>query len=42
MYRDLDSTVIKALACHRCDQRSNPGGGMWYGSGRQSKVIGFL
>ena len=34
--------VVNALACHRCDPGSNPGIGMWPGSGRSSKVGGCL
>ena len=37
----LDSAVVSALACHRCDPGSNPGVCMWQGSGRPSKVGGF-
>ena len=33
--------MVNALACHRCDLESNPGVGMWQGSGRPSKVGGF-
>ena len=32
----LDSIVDNALACHLCDPGSNPGEGMWQGSGRPS------
>ena len=41
--RGLDSAVVSALACHRCDPGSNPGARMWQGSGsgRPSKVGGF-
>ena len=37
----LDSAVVYALDCHRCDPGSNPGVCMWQGSGRPSKVGGF-
>ena len=30
----LDSVVDNALACHLCGLGSNPGQGMWQGSGR--------
>ena len=40
--RGLDSAVVKALACHRCNPGSNPVVGMWQGSDRLSKVGGFL
>ena len=33
--------MVKALAGHRCDTGSNPGVGMWQGSGRLSKVGDF-
>ena len=37
----LDSAVVSALACRRCDPGSNPGVRMWQGGGRPSKVGGF-
>ena len=37
----LDSAVVSALVCHRCDPGSNPDVRMWQGSGRPSKVGGF-
>ena len=33
--------MVNTLACHHCDPGSNPGVGMWQGSGRSSKVGGF-
>ena len=33
----LDSAVVSALACHRCDPGSNPAVRMWQGSGRPSQ-----
>ena len=39
-YLDLDRVVDNALACH-CDPGSNPGQGMWQGSGRPSRFGGF-
>ena len=41
MYRRFDSVVDNALACHHCDPGSNPGQGMWQGSGRPSRLGGF-
>ena len=38
----LDSVMDNALACHLCDPGSNPGQGMWQGSGRPSRFGGFL
>ena len=37
----LDSVVDNALACHHGDPGSNPGQGMWQGSGRPSRFGGF-
>ena len=37
----VDSVVDNALACHLCDLGSNPGQGMWQGSGRPSRFCGF-
>ena len=37
----LDSVVDNALACHHGDPGSNPGQGMWQGSGRPSRLGGF-
>ena len=37
----LDSIVDNALACHHGDPGSNPGQGMWQGSGRPSRFGGF-
>ena len=39
--RSLDSVVDNALACHHGDPGSNPGQGMWQGSGRPSRFGGF-
>ena len=39
--RDMDSAVVNALACHRCDLGSNHGVGMWQGCARPSKVGRF-
>ena len=41
VYGGLDSVVDNALACHHCDPGSNPGQGMWQGSGRPSRFGGF-
>ena len=40
-HRDLDSVVNNALACHLCDPGSNPGQGMWQGSGRRLGSVVF-
>ena len=37
----LDSVVDNALGCHHGDPGSNPGQGMWQGSGRPSRFPGF-
>ena len=41
IYWGLDSAVVNALACHRCDSGLNPGVGMWQGSASPSKVGGY-
>ena len=38
---DLDNAVDNSLACHLSDPGSNPGQGMWQGSGRRSRFGAF-